>query len=308
MATDNIYIVGSGAIGKSLAVFLQREGKRVILLRGSVDDGQARTEAIGIILNDGTIIEEKVQVSTVSNFSTLDGIVVLTNKSFGNPGLSAVLRNKAGTNPLVILQNGLGVEQPFLNGGFQAVYRCVLFVTSQQVDSGQVRFKPVSPCPIGVIKGNDEELNQITHTLTSKYFQFVPEANIQPVIWKKAIINCAFNSICPLIGADNGVFHRNAVALGMAKEVIHECLTIASRQGIQLDQDSVLQNLLKISQMSDGQLISTLQDINNGRPTEIETLNFEVVKIARQLGMEGAVSRTKLLGELTKLKEKIAIA
>jgi 2-dehydropantoate 2-reductase len=303
MAADIIYIVGSGAIGKSLAVFLQREGKRVILLRGSVDNKPSHMETMSIELNDGSVVEEKIEVSTASNFPAIEGIVVLTNKSFGNRGLSEILRNKTGNSPLVILQNGLRVEQPFVDSGFQSVYRCVLFVTSQQTNAGRVRFKPVAACPIGVIKGRPEELDKITRTLTSRYFQFVPEAAIQPVIWKKAIINCAFNSICPLIEADNGIFHRNPVALKIAEEVIRECLTIAAAMGIHLVEAEVVQNLLTISSVSDGQLISTLQDINNGRPTEIDTLNFEVVRIARQLGMGESVTQTKLLGELIKFKE-----
>src|SRR4051812_36723050 len=148
MAADNIYIIGSGAIGGSLAVFLRRENKRVVLLRGSVDDGSKRMETIRILLNDGTVNEEEVEVSTLSNFSALDGIVVVTTKSFGNQSLAALLKSKTGNSPLVILQNGLGVERAFIDNGFQSVYRCVLFVTSQRIDEQQIRFKPVAPCAV----------------------------------------------------------------------------------------------------------------------------------------------------------------
>lgn len=42
----------------------------------------------------------------------------------------------------------------------------------------------------------------------------------------------------------------------------------------------MLQNVLAISKMSDGQKISTYQDILNKRETEIETLNLAVAKAA----------------------------
>jgi 2-dehydropantoate 2-reductase len=51
-----------------------------------------------------------------------------------------------------------------------------------------------------------------------------------------------------------------------------------------------------------------LQDINNKRPTEIETLNFAVVAIAKSLGKESEVTHTKLLGELTKMKADLKLA
>jgi 2-dehydropantoate 2-reductase len=87
------------------------------------------------------------------------------------------------------------------------------------------------------------------------------EENIQILIWKKVITNCVFNSICPLLEIDNGVFHRNAAALEIGKKVIGECIEVADANGIALTTDDVLQNVLTISKMSDGQKISTYQDI-----------------------------------------------
>ena len=72
--------------------------------------------------------------------------------------------------------------------------------------------------------------------------------------------------------------------------------------GVKLTESEVIESVKMISKMSDGQLISTLQDIQNKRKTEIETFNFAVVAIAKELGKEHEVLQTKLLGELTKMK------
>jgi len=193
----------------------------------------------------------------------------------------------------------------FVENDFPAIYRCVLFVTSQNLNETSVRFKPVSACPIGAVKGNETDLNQITTTLTTQYCQFRSEINIDVVVWRKAIINCAFNSICPLLDIDNGVFHRDPDALAIAKKVIDECIAVATKKGISLKTDEVVENLLLISKSSDGQLISTLQDIRNGLPTEIDTLNFEIARIANEFGMGKQVKETRLLGELIKVKERL---
>jgi len=301
---DTIFIVGRGAIGKALAVFLTFNKKKVVLLRGTVDDGSHSVEDMQVTLNDGTVLRAPVEVSTLNAISELRGLVVLTNKSFGNKDLAISLKKKIGASPVVLLQNGLGVEQPFIAGNFPAVYRCVLFVTSQNFDDTSVRFKPVSACPIGVVKGNEADLGQITTTLTTQYCQFRNETSIDVVVWRKAIINCAFNSICPLLDIDNGVFHRDPDALAIAKRVVNECLSVAARKGISLSADDVIENLLLISRSSDGQLISTLQDIRKGLPTEIDTLNIEIARIAAEFGMEKEVQETRLLGELIKLRSK----
>jgi 2-dehydropantoate 2-reductase len=303
---SNIYIIGSGAIGKVLAVSLKLDNKNVILLRGSVDDQSTSVEKIQISLDDQTALEAMIEVSTLSNFSVLDGIVVLTNKSFGNANLAKALKGKTNNSPVVILQNGLGVEQVFMDNNFPEIYRCVLFVTSQVMSGNKVRFKPLSICPIGRLKGEEANLDRVVDQLTSPGFRFKAELNIQPVIWKKAIINSVFNSICPLLDIDNGIFHREEEALKMAKRVIEECVVIANEAGVFLNAAEVTEGLLHISKASDGQLISTLQDIKNKRETEIETLNFEIVRIAKRMDMGNLVMETGLLGELTKLKSDIS--
>jgi 2-dehydropantoate 2-reductase len=301
----NIFIIGSGTIGKALAVFLKLAGRNVVLVRGSMDDGSRRTERIRVQLANGSIQEADLEITTLSAFDSLDGIIVLANKSYGNEQLSITLSHKTGHSPVVFLQNGLGIEQPFIDKGFPEIYRCVLFVTSQFVDKATVRFKPVAVCPIGIIGGDDIGLTRIVDLLCVPDFQFRKEPDIQTVTWKKAIINCVFNSVCPLLDTDNGIFHRDETALHIARRVLAECIPIAGAKGVLLDPAEVEQSLLQISRSSDGQLISTLQDIRNKKRTEIETLNFEIVKIARSLGKEDVVKETRLLGELIKLKADV---
>ncbi|MBB6111127.1 ketopantoate reductase family protein [Mucilaginibacter lappiensis] len=300
-----IFIVGNGAIGKALAVFLKLQGKNVVILRGSVDDGSSVMEKITVVLADQSTLEAEVEISTLSRFQILDGVVVLTNKSFGNDELALALKPKINTSPLVILQNGLGVEQVFTDHEFPGVYRCVLFVTSQVAADNRVSFKPAFECPIGGISGNNTSLNDIVEELSTPHFLFRAEENIQQVIWKKAIMNSVYNSVCPLLNVDNGIFHRNEQALAIACEIIAECVQIAHEAGVILESEDVIASLVGISKASDGQLISTLQDINRKLPTEIDTLNFAIVRIAEKFGKAHLVEQTRLLGELVKLKSDI---
>lgn len=302
---NHIYILGSGAIGKALAVFLRISGQKVTLIRGSVNDGSVKTESIRVEMQNGTVSEADIEIRTLDTLPEIDGIIVLANKSFGNQQLAVSLKGKTGNSPIVLLQNGLGVEQPFVDQDFSEIYRCVLFVTSQTVNDSTVRFKPVSICPIGIELGSMESLQNIVQQLHTPEFSFKSEANIQHIIWKKAIANCVFNSVCPLLEADNGIFYRNPEAFEIARRIIAECVSIAKAKNIPLEAKEVEESLLLISKSSDGQLISTLQDIRNKRKTEIDTLNFEIVRIAESLGKSEAVLETKLLGELTKIKSEM---
>lgn len=300
-----IYIIGAGAVGKALAVCLQQQGKHVELVRGHVEEGVPHKQKIVLQFKDEAEIQEDIQVSSLKDHDRLDGLVVLTNKSFGNKTLSEKLAAKAKGAPIVLLQNGLGVEQPFLEKGFTEVYRCVLFVTCQHTNENTISYKPVAESPIGTINQNISDLKTVVDTLDTPNFRFVEETDIQRVIWKKAIANCVFNSICPLLEVDNGIFHRNEEVMSMAKRVIAECALIANKKGIDLGVYELEDQVLKISRMSDGQFISTLQDINNKRETEIDTLNFEIFRMAQALKVSDKVQETRILGELVKLKSEL---
>lgn len=308
MQDNKIFIVGFGAIGKALAVFFSLQGKDISVVRGHVNDGSRTEEEVVIALPDGSKLQQKIRVVTLNSLDKMKGLIILTTKSFGNKELSLSLQEKSGRSPIVILQNGLNVEAPFLENNYDHIYRCVLFSTSLVLDNGDVRFRPVTDSPVGVIKGDMATLHSIIEQINTPYFPFKAASDIQTVIWKKAIMNTAFNSICPLLEVDNGIFQRESAAFHLAQNLIQSGITIAAKVGVQLSQQEIETGLINISIASDGQSISTLQDIHKGRHTEIDTLNFELFRLAEKHGITAAAKEILLLGELIKIKEKINLA
>ena len=65
---EPVYVIGAGAIGKVLAVCLVNEGKKVVLLRGSVDHGETHRENIRVTLSSQEIIEAEVTIDTLGNY------------------------------------------------------------------------------------------------------------------------------------------------------------------------------------------------------------------------------------------------
>lgn len=305
---EQIFIVGAGAIGKVLAVFLAQKGNKVVILRGSVDEFPAATNRIEVVFADNTRVQAEIPVSSLNAYSSLDGIVLLTNKSYGNEVLAEKLSDKTGDSPIVLLQNGLGVENPFTAKGFSELYRCVLFATCQTIGENKIAYKPVNVSPVGTVIANATRLESIVERINTPHFPFRSEPEIQRIIWIKAIVNCVFNSICPLVETDNGIFRRDTKAFELAREVIGECTGIAHAMGVEIEANAIEEQLLLISEKSDGQNISTFQDIENRRRTEIDTLNFEIVRMAAALGKESSVVRTKLLGDLVKMKSELSLA
>lgn len=302
---NQVYIIGAGAVGKALAVLLQNEGRDVKLIRGRATEEARAREQINIQLLGGACIEQNLSIDTLSQYTKLDGTIVITTKSYGNSDIASALSKKIGKARVVLLQNGLQIEQPFISQAFDSVMRCVLFVTSQVVDANTVQFKPIRPSAIGVAHGSKDLLTEVVSLLNTPAFPFREEADIQPLVWKKAIINCVFNSICPLLETDNGIFHREKEVLELGMDIIREGMAVAQANGIHLQESDIVEQLLQISKTSDGQLISTLQDIIAKRPTEIETLNLAIAQMGNDLGNESMVQRNALLGKLIWWKSKL---
>ena len=291
-----IFIIGSGAVGFPLAAYLANAGRSVVAVRTSRNDVPKSTVNV-TVQNGEDVVTSPIETVSLSNLRNLDGIVVVVTKSYINQTISAQLKERGANGPLVIMQNGVGVEKPFLQAGFNTVCRCVLYVTSQPSSEYSYSFRPITASPIGIIQGSEADLNASVEQLATNEFPFRTEPNIQREIWKKAIINSVFNSICPLLEVDNGVFVRDEPTADIARQLVQECIALTDRLNVGLTENEVMQQIMLISKGSK-QLISTLQDIKNGRQTEIESLNLEIARLAASQQPPLYLPQTELLGKM----------
>ncbi len=293
-----VYVVGSGAVGMALVVCLVNAGRRAVAVRTTTRDAGEREVEVRL-QNGADRIDARVETVGLSRLRRPDGTIAIAAKSYANKAIAAELAGKAAGCPLVILENGVGVEAPFLEIPLSEVYRCVLYVTSEVVSDGDIRFRAIKPSLIGVVRGAQAGRDRAVQALSTPRFPFAALENIQREVWKKAVINAVFNSICPLLEVDNGVFARDPAVLGIAGEVVAECIGLTDRLGLGLSRDEVMEQVLQISRSSDGQLISTLQDIRKGQETEIDFLNMEIARTAAAQRPAVSVPMTEVLGRLT---------
>jgi 2-dehydropantoate 2-reductase len=305
-ASEKIYILGAGAIGMALAVNLLRNGRSVAAVRTSNSNYAWETVQVSVECDQSLTIEAPLEMVSLSKLDRLGaGTIVITAKATANRFLASELRDKKSSGPIVIMQNGIGVESPFIDAGFPDIYRCVLYATSQEKQQNFFRFRSVAASPIGTLIGDTQKLSHLVTQLSTPKFQFRVEERIKEEIWKKAIMNAVFNSVCPLLEVDNGIFCRDKMVAEIALGIIEETVEVTKRIGLNLETKGLMEQLLMISKRSDGQLISTLQDLKNGNETEIDFLNLEIARIAGEMTPKIAVGKTKILGELIAIKSRL---
>ena len=152
------------------------------------------------------------------------------------------------------------------------------------------------------VRTSTVELDETVGLLSTEHLPFHAEEGIEPAVWKKVVVNAVFNSLCPLLEVDNGIFAREAGVAAMAREIVRECLSVTDRLGLELTEDGLMAQIGQISRSSDGQLISILQDLRRGLATEIEYLNLAIARKGSSLSPPVSLPRTELLGRMVLAK------
>src|SRR5690606_917286 len=137
-------------------------------------------------------------------------------------------------------QNGLGIEEPFLRGSFDQIHRGVLYVANQSTAEHDVSFRALASSAIGLVRVTAAGLAECVSLISTPRFPFHPEPDIRRDVWRKVIDNCVFNSICPVLDIDNGVFARDADVAALAREIIRECVAVARAQGAPITEAEVI--------------------------------------------------------------------
>jgi 2-dehydropantoate 2-reductase len=133
--------------------------------------------------------------------------------------------------------------------------------------------------------------------------------NIEGELWVKLLRNCALNAISALGHVRYGEIARNADAKILMARIVDEVLAVAGAAGVVLpgvhDRESGMAAAMELAvQMSDA-LSSTAQDLNRGRPTEIDALNGYISRRGTELGVPVPVNHA--LFTLVKLAEQLRV-
>jgi len=130
--------------------------------------------------------------------------------------------------------------------------------------------------------------------------------NIDGELWVKLVWNCAGNAISALGRASYGMAGRLEPVQRVMAAAAQEVDAVARAGGVRMPDVDLLAMGLKLATSLGPATSSTAQDIERGRPTEIDSLNGFVARRGAELGVATPVNHT--LWALVKLREAAAQA
>ena len=106
------------------------------------------------------------------------------------------------------------------------------------------------------------------------------------IIWRKVLLNIAINPIAAIAGVENGALLRPNL-FSSALSTMLEGASVARLERVPLPDDSELEeHLRQVLNATSENMCSMLQDLRNGRRTEIKFLNQAIVERGERVGIQ----------------------
>jgi 2-dehydropantoate 2-reductase len=283
-----ILIYGAGAMGSLFGARLAAAGHSVTLVGRPAHVEAIRAQGLRVE-GDGAGTFWPEATDQLRDGDPPEGIL-LTVKGFDLvEAASQIARHYKIPIPILLSQNGLGVEERVLSGLVDAgwpregrkLVRFVHSVPATLVGPGIVR--AAGRGTILLPEGTPEERGGLApwvELLASMGYPVELRADFSRALWEKLLVNAAINPVT----ADHGILNVRLLDdpwRGQALALLEEARRIAGRCGVDIPAEEAEARLWSIVRATARNRSSMLQDLERGRPTEIETISGGLVELAR---------------------------
>ncbi len=311
-----ISIIGAGAMGSLYGGKLSLADNDVVLY----DINNAHVDAInskGLVIEESAtgekIISHPLASSNPEDVSGSDLMIIFV-KSTATKAVSEQFVKYAKPETIALtLQNGLGNED-ILRDHFGAE-RTAAGVTSQGatfLGPGEIRHAGNGPTHICMSNKDNDKLKEIVRVFTDSGFEIHIEENIADLVWSKLVINVGINAVTAISGLENGKLLDYPDMKSLMADLVDEAVKVAEKKGVKLSYADPLQIVYDVSEKTALNRSSMLQDFDRGSMTEIDFINYAIVREGKKLGIEtpvnSAISKLVRSMELVNRSRKITDA
>src|SRR5262245_34686618 len=298
-----ICIVGAGATGGFLGARLALAGEQVTLIARGAHLEAIRRSGLALRMADGSaeVVTPALATSDMAEAGPQD-VVIATVKAHSLAAVAPAMRALYGPTTMVVTaQNGIPwwyfrkhggphegrrLETVDPGGAIESqievdrVIGCVVYPATELVGPGVVQHIEGDRFTLGELDGSkSERLRTLAQALTNAGLKAPIRSRIRSDIWIKLWGNLAFNPISALTRATLVDICRNPLTRDLARGMMAEGQAIAEQLGVEFG-ISIEQRINGAEQVG-AHKTSMLQDIEAGRPTEVDALVGAVAELGR---------------------------
>jgi 2-dehydropantoate 2-reductase len=314
-------IAGAGAIGGYIGARMARAGEDVILFARGPHLRAMQERGLRVLSPEGDFETRPRVIGNLEEAGPVD-VIVLGVKAHGLTQLAPQIQPLIGENTTVVsTQNGVPWWYfetdcgPFANlrlervdpGGVIAssidarrVVGSLVYFATDVVEPGVIRHTEGNRISLGEPDGTrSERCRKIAELLIKSGLRCPVTARIKHEIWVKILGNVAFNPISALTRATLVRMARDPDVSVLVRNIMTEVEAVAGKLGLELPV-SIEQRMAGAEKVGEHKT-SMLQDLEAGRPLELEAIVGAVVELGERLGVP--MPHTRTVYACTKLLE-----
>lgn len=278
-----VVIVGPGALGCLFASLLTEAEYDVVLL--DKDPKRAR-----LIFKQGILIEQNHRTRNVHMSVTgspaeigMADFVCLCVKSFDTRSAIQHAASLIGPKTIVVsIQNGLGNAEVIARVADRKKLICA--VTSQASTSlgvGHIRHAGTGLTSVASFLPRQSDAPAFARVLRNAGIPTEVLDDAAAMIWGKLVVNAAINPVTTIGDVSNGEILSQPNLREMAFAAAREAALVAEAKGIRLPFVDAAEEVENVCKATAANISSMLQDLRNGKETEIDAINGAIVREAR---------------------------
>jgi 2-dehydropantoate 2-reductase len=281
-----IAVIGAGAMGSTYGGLLARAGCDVTL----VDVWPEHVEAINrdVLHLSGISGDLRIPVRAVSEPAPggADVAFVQVNTYDTEAAAQTAARALTAGGYAITFQNGVGnIETLQRVLGPRRVLGGLSYHSAAMVGPGHAMHTHRGPTWIGELDGSSTpRLQALNQALQAAGLEPTIVDDILAYIYTKLVLNSAINPICAAMGIRVGEIPRTPGADELQTRIIEEALAVLQAKGIKLADPDVMGSIKAHCQAKFNKP-SMLQHMEQGKQTEVDSLNGAIARMGRELGV-----------------------
>lgn len=299
-----ICVVGAGAIGGLLAVRLAESGEAVTVVARGAHLAAIRDRGLTLLMGGA---EHRAQLRAAENLKAAgpQDVVILAVKAHQLASVAPDVEAVIGTDTVVVTaQNGIpwwyflrhggpyeGTRLESVDpGGVIAshidparVVGSIIYPAAEIEAPGVIRHVEGDRLTLGELDGTETERVQwLADRLRRAGFKARVARDLRSEIWVKLWGNCTFNPVSALTHATLAAICRFLPSRALAAAMMAEAQAVGEKLGARFPVS--LDKRIAGAEAVGEHKTSMLQDVEAGRPTELEALLGSVLELARLTG------------------------
>lgn len=307
-----IAIAGAGAMGSRFGFMLHKAKKNVILVDEWKDHiDQIREKGLQVE-KDGEVFKADIPIFYPKEVTENQDLIIIFTKSMHLEYMLTSIKSMIGPKTKILcLLNGVGHEsilEKYLP--LENIIMGVTILTSKLIGPGKISFAGGGVTEIQNFLDKEEAKEgavKLVKLLKEADLDVEYSEDVMYSIWRKACVNGAMNATCALLDCNLAELESTQPAEAMIRSIVREFVDVAKGRGTVLDEDEMLDYIIKSSKAVGHHYPSMHQDlIQNNRLTEVDFLNGAVARMAREQNKQAPVN--SLITQLIHAKEEITQA